>query len=337
MKAAVVSQERRLVVDELEDPELLPGSVRLKVDRCGICGSDLHLRHDERIVAPGAVLGHEIVGSILEVGEGVTAWTSGQRVASYHAVSCGECERCRTNRPHMCAKALQLSLGLGTVQGGYAERIVVPETLLHAIPDHISFDEAALTEPLAIGLHGVNKARVEPGEDICILGAGPIGAMAAWALRTRGVDNIVLVDPNPHRRAAIQAMGFAAVDLDSVADSVVRVLGRQPHVVFEASGHVTSPGLAVELVGPSGRVVLQGRPPAPVAIDQRLVVSKEVSVVGAVNCTEDDFSEALGHIAAGKLELADLVTDVIALDEADAMFDTLLSPAHTSGKVLLAP
>lgn len=337
MEAAVISAERRLVVENVAEPELVAESVRLKVDRCGICGSDLHLRSDERIVAPGAVLGHEIVGTVLDVGEGVTSWRPGQRVASYHAVACGECERCVSGRRHMCARALQLSLGLGTVQGGYAERIVVPQVLLHEIPDHLSFDEAALTEPLAIGLHGVSMADVEPGASVCILGAGPIGVMAALALRLRGIDNVVLVDPNPHRRRAVEALGFWSVDLDGVESSVLKVLGESPRAVMEASGHVTSPGLAVELAGPSGRIVLQGRPGAPVLVTQQLVVSKELSVVGAVNCTEQEFVEALKHIADGLLPAGQVVSDVVPLAEADAMFDQLLSPGNQSSKVLLAP
>ncbi|HCB06214.1 MAG TPA: alcohol dehydrogenase catalytic domain-containing protein [Nocardioides sp.] len=336
MQAVVVTPERRLVVEELADPVLEPGTVMLRVERCGICGSDLHLRSEERIVAPGAVLGHEIVGTVLDVGAGVAGWAPGDRVASYHAVSCGTCERCTAGRPHMCAQALQLSLGLGTTQGGYAEQIVVPPVLLHAIPEHVSFDEAALTEPLAIGLHGVNQAEVAPGDTVCILGAGPIGTMLALALRVRGIDDVVLVDPNPFRREAAAALGFWAVDLDEVETAVTKVLGGTPRAVLEASGHITSPGLAVQLVGPTGRVVLQGRPPAPVEFDQRLVVSKELRIVGAVNCTAPEFAEALDHIAAGQVPV-EVVSDVISLAGADAMFDELLSPGNTHAKVLLDP
>jgi threonine dehydrogenase-like Zn-dependent dehydrogenase len=336
MKAAVVSRERRLVVEDLADPELLPGTVRVAVERCGICGSDLHLRADERIVTPGAVLGHEIVGTVAEVGPDVTSWTSGIRVASYHAVSCGECERCLGGRPHMCARALQLSLGLGTTQGGYAEQIVVPEALLHRVPDHVTLDEAALTEPLAIGLHGVHMAEVEPGDTVCVLGAGPIGTMAALALRVRGIDDVVLVDPNPFRRKAATDLGFWAVDLPDALTSVTKVLGGSPRAVMEASGHPTSPALAVELAGPGGRVVLQGRPGVPVEVSQQLVVSKELRVVGAVNCTAPEFAEALGHIAEGRVPV-EVVSDVIPLAEADAMFDELLAPGNTHAKVLLDP
>lgn len=336
MRAVVISAERHLVATDIPDPQMVDGAVMVRVIRCGICGSDLHARSNERYPA-GCVLGHEIVGEIVETAPGVEDWEAGQRVALYHAVACGECTMCKAGNTHMCLDALGTSLGLGAVQGGYAEFIVVPTAVLHTIPDRLSYDHAALAEPLSIAMHGVNKAHVEPDDRVCILGAGPIGAMAACALRVQGVSRIVVVDPNERRRAKMIEMGFSVVDLDGVHEAVTAALGDKPDVVLECSGHVTATGLAVELAAYQGRVVLQGVPREPISLSQFAVVQKEVDIVGAASCTPVEFAAALGDLATGRIPADDLITGVIPFDRAEATFDALLTGGNAHIKVLLDP
>lgn len=326
-----------MVATEIDDPPLRAGTARVRVARCGICGSDLHARENPRY-RQGSVLGHEIVGEIVETGEGAGDWVIGDRVALYHGVSCGQCEMCRSGNSHLCFNALSTSLGLGAVQGGYAELITVPYSILHRIPEGLGYDDAAIAEPLSISIHGVNQARVAAGDPVCVLGAGPIGAMAACALRVRGIDDLVIVDPNPLRRAKMAELGFTAVDLDGVSETVPDALGgSRPRAVLECSGHVSAASLAVELSAYTGRVVLQGVPREPVPVSQFSVVQKEVELVGAASCTQQEFAEAIDYLAAGRIPAERLVTAVVGFGRTEELFNELLSPANTQMKVLLDP
>ncbi len=339
MKAMVISEGRRMVCVEVPDPVTEADSVKVRVTRCGICGTDLSARSSSlpRWHA-GCILGHEIVGEVEAVGEAVEGWSPGDRVALSMGAPCGQCETCKAGKGFLCLHHLDRALGHGVVQGGYATHIVVPPALLHHIPDTLSFDQAAIAEPLAIAIHGVNRANVRPGDPVAILGAGPIGALSAAALRARGVDDIVLVDPNAARRALMGPAGFVAADLAGCEDSVPAALGgRNPAFIFECTSHVSAPGKAVELAAYGARIVLQGVPKTPVQISQYLTVQKELEIVGSASCNHHDMEEAIGHLAAGRVRAENFVTAVVPLEQADEMFDALIDPAGSHLKVLLAP
>ena len=338
MRAAVISERRALEVREVAEEPVPAGHVRLTVTRCGICGSDLHMREMTDRFPAGTIIGHEIAGTVSEVGPGAEGWAVGDRVAAYHSVSCGECANCQAGKEYMCLRAAGLSLGLGAVAGGYAESIVTPLATLFAVPDHVTDEEAALAEPLAIGIHGVHKARIGAEVPTVVLGAGPIGAMTAVALRLRGHEQIVVVEPNPRRRELMERLGFAAVGLADVESAVGRAMGgARPGAVIECSGNVRAAGLGVDLVGYEGRVVLQGRPSRPVEINQITALVKEVELVGAVSCTDTEFQQAIDYLAAGSVPSADLITATIGLSDIDAMFDELLDSGNGQLKVLVAP
>jgi (R,R)-butanediol dehydrogenase/meso-butanediol dehydrogenase/diacetyl reductase len=337
MRAAVMTEQRTLAPMDVPDPAPGAGEVLLEVTRCGICGSDLHMRDMPERFGTGCIIGHEIGGVVSQIGPGVGGWQRGDRVAAYHSVSCGSCANCLAGDEYMCTRAALLSLGLGAVPGGYAESIVVPVKTLFRVPDSVSDEEAALAEPLAIGMHGVVKAGVDPSVPTVVLGAGPIGAMSALALRFAGHEKIVLVEPNEYRRALMERLGFRAVGLDDVAAAVDAALGARPGAVLECSGNGRAAQLAIDLVGYRGRVVLQGRPSRPVEISQATVLIKEVELVGAVSCTEPEFAEAIGHLAAGRVPTKDLVTATVGLAGVNDMFDELLSPGNAHLKVLVDP
>ncbi|EME18541.1 zinc-dependent alcohol dehydrogenase [Rhodococcus triatomae] len=336
MRAAVIAEDRSIDIIEIPDPTPGAGEVRIRVSRSGICGSDLHALHNPRYPS-GAVMGHEVSGVIDELGSDVTNWQVGQRVALYHGTPCGHCSTCRAGHSHICRNHLDTALGLGTVQGGMAELIVVNHTLLHALPDDVSDEAGSVAEPLAIAIHGVVKGQVDPDVGVVVLGAGPIGAMVACALRARGSERVVVVDPNPLRRAAMSTMGFAAVDLEDVGSSVRGHLGGRPSVVFECSGHPTAAGLAVSLADSAGRVVLQGVPLEPVALSQFAVVQKELDIIGAASCTPSELDEALQHIQAGRIPVEQLVSVVAPLSEAGRYFADLTHGDGRHLKVQLDP
>lgn len=330
MRAAAITEDRSIGIVEIPDPAPSANEVRVRVSRAGICGSDVHALDNPRYRS-GTVMGHEVSGVIDKLGTDVTTWRVGQRVALYHGMPCGECSTCRSGYSHICRNHLATALGLGTVQGGMAEMIVVHHSLLHALPDDVSDEAGSVAEPLAIAIHGAVKGQVDSKAGVAVLGAGPIGAMVACALRARGAERVVMIDPNPLRRAAMAAMGFAAVDLEDVGSAVRRSLGGRPSVVFECSGHPTAAGLAVSLADSVGRVVLQGVPLDPVALSQFAIVQKELTIVGAASCTPGDLDEALLHIRAGRVPVDQLVSSVAPLSDAGRYFADL---AHGDGRHL---
>jgi 2-desacetyl-2-hydroxyethyl bacteriochlorophyllide A dehydrogenase len=325
-----------MAVMDVEPQDLPADGVRVRVLRSGICGTDLHARTNPRYPV-GAVLGHEIAGEVIAIGDQVTGWEVGDRVALYHGTPCGTCQMCRTDRSYMCLNHLDNALGLGVTRGGMAEEIVVGQGLLHRVPEGLSMDAAAVAEPLSIAVHGVNKADLRGHEPVCVLGAGPIGVMTACVLRGRGHDRVVVVDPNPGRRARAEGIGFVAVELDQLDEVLQRELGQRPDVVFECSGHPSAAGLAVAVVAHSGRIVLQGVTREPVAISQMQVVMKEVLLVGAASCTQAELDEALQLLASGRVDASQLVTAVVPPERAHEMFEALQDPEGTHLKVLIAP
>lgn len=328
VRAVVLQPDRSLAVEEVPDPAPAGGQVRVRVDACGICGSDLHMRPSPAI-EPGQVMGHEFSGVIDALGPGSDRFAAGDRVCVYPF---------RPTTGHDLAAAMETGIGMGGLrQGGYAEAVCVPEEMVWALPEGMPLEDGALVEPLAVAIHSLNHGGIGP-EDLCVvLGGGPIGVMHALALRLRGCERIVVIEPNPVRRERAAALGFTALDLESVHERAIAELGGLPSAVLECAGHPSAAPLAIELAAPSATVVLAGMLEEPVAISQLLVMLKELRLVGSFAYLPPDFDEALELIAAGRLPVDRIVTGREPLERADELFAELLRPETEHLKVLLRP
>ena len=329
MKVVAVGPEQTLEVRDVGDPEPAAGQVVVDVAACGICGSDLHML-PSGVLPEGAVLGHELSGTLAGVGSGVTDWSAGDRVCVYPFAPVD-----RLDIP----LAMASGIGLGTNDGGYAERIVCDAEMLWRLPDEVELEHGALVEPLAVGLHGIDVSGAAPGQPVCVLGCGPIGAMTLVGLLARGFEEIVVVEPNPGRRELAGRLGAPhVVGLDGVHEEVLGALGgRAPEVVIECAGHVSAPGLAVELIAGEGTIALVGMLEEPVPISQLNVMLKEVVLRGSFAYRPKDFDEAVAMLVAGRVPVAELITSRHPLDEAAACFEELLRPGTEELKILLVP
>ena len=324
----MITEDRRLEERDLDTPEPGAGQVRVKVEACGICGSDLHMLPSPQI-APGAVMGHEFAGVVDAVGNGVEGHAPGDRVCVYPFAPIDH---------HDLQVAMDTGIGMSDHPGAYAEAVVVEKSMLWRLPDGVSFDEGALVEPLAVALHGLNIGEVTPGEPCAVIGAGPIGTMTAVALRARGVDRVVVIEKNQRRLERARGLGFDAVGLDTVHEDALAALGGvPPMVVFECAGNPAAPNLAIELVAPSGRVILLGVLEEPVPISQLLLMLKEAQIRSSFAYRPADFDEAIALIEAGKVPAGELITGHAPLAQAQECFDQLLSPETEHLKVLLKP
>jgi threonine dehydrogenase-like Zn-dependent dehydrogenase len=338
---AVVMRKRQLVVDALADPTPGPGEVLVRTLACGICGSDLHaLQHAAELVdavrdsgVPFAmdperdvVMGHEFCAEVLDYGpETQRVLAVGQRIVSMPMA--------------LGPEGMQTVGYSNDYPGGYGELMLLSEPLLLPVPDALPTEHAALTEPMAVGVHAVAKARLG-GDDVpLVVGCGPVGLAVIAALRLRGVGPIVASDFSPARRAFAERMG-ADVVVDPARQRAVEawehVAGTRPAVVFECVG---VPGLldAVMREAPrEARVVVAGVCMEDDRIRPIIGINKELSVQFVLGYSPDEFADTLGAIAAGRIPVAPLVTGRVGLADVPAAFATLARPeAHA--KILVEP
>jgi threonine dehydrogenase-like Zn-dependent dehydrogenase len=214
MRAAVYKGDRRVEIEEYPVPELGADDVLLEVSHCGVCGSDIHFVL-EGWGRPNSVGGHEYTGTVAAVGAAVTGWKVGDPVVGGPSVRCGVCEYCRAGRPSLCSGRGSVGEG-GDFQGAFADYIRVPAGELLHLPEGLSLRHAALTEPLAVALHGITRAGVRPGERVLVTGGGPIGTLTIAALVARGVTDIVLSEPAPVRRELAERLGARSITPDEL-------------------------------------------------------------------------------------------------------------------------
>lgn len=329
MRAVAVAPERTLEVRDVADAEPGVGEVAIRVEACGICGSDLHMLPSDAL-PEGAIMGHEVAGTVAAVGPDVEGWGAGDRVCVYPFPPIDRLD---------IAASMAGGVGLGSNDGGYAESMACPAEMLWRIPDDVDLADGALVEPLAVALHGVDVSGAEPGARVCVLGCGPIGAMTVVALRGRGFDGIVVIEPNEHRREfALRLGAAAAIGLDGVHEAVIGAFGGDlPEVVIECAGNVAAPGLAIEILAPEGTAALVGMLAEPVPISQLNVMLKEAKLRGSFAYRPANFDEAVEMLAAGKVPADELVTSRIGLDGVAAAFEELLTPGTPELKILIEP
>lgn len=328
MRAIVIADDRSLVTQEVPDPEPRDGQVRVRVEACGICGSDIHMRPSEAI-EPGAIMGHEFAGTIDALGAGVEGYAEGDRVCVFPFAPTDH---------HDLETAMASGIGLGANPGAYAESICVDQSMLWRLPEGLELEHGALVEPLSVALHGLDIGEVRPDDPCVIIGAGPIGVMTALACRARGVERVLVIEKNEHRRDRMEELGFDAIGLEDVHQQAIeRLGGAPPSVVLECAGNPAAPPLAIELVAPSGRIVLLGVLEEPVEISQLLLMLKEAQIRASFAYRPKDFDEAIELIAAGQIPAERLITGREPLERANEMFAELENPATEHIKVLLRP
>ena len=325
MKVAKFYAPGDIRLEDVPEPEVSPGTVKIRVRNCSTCGTDVKIsRSGHPNMTPPQIMGHEIAGEITEIGDGVDGWTVGDRVQVIAAIPDGTCVECLAGHPTVCEN--QLSMGY-QFPGGFAEFLVVPNEVLRVnglnrIPDSLSFAEASLAEPLACVLNGQELARVGEGDTVVIVGSGPIGCLHVRLARARGAATVILIDVNAERLA--QAAELVTPDLAIVAgeiDPVAAVLeatnGRGADVVITAaaSGPAQEQGLA--MLARRGRLSLFGglaKDAPTITVDSNLVHYRELTIVGVNGSSPDHNRQALELIATGQVPVADLITHRLPLD-----------------------
>jgi (R,R)-butanediol dehydrogenase/meso-butanediol dehydrogenase/diacetyl reductase len=351
MKAARFHGRNDIRIDEIAEPAVGPAGVKIKIEWCGICGTDLHEYHDGPIFCPTpdepnqmtgetspVVLGHEFVGEVVEVGADVTSVEVGEKVAVEPRLVCGECDACRAGFHNCCGYAT--TIGLGGGGGGLSEYITVDQELVFAIGD-LPSDTAALLEPLAVAYHASGRSGVEPGDTAVVFGAGPIGLLITSMLKALGASSVVLVEPSTTRRERGVDAG-ADVLVDPVKQDVQSIVadltgGAGVDVAFECSGVDVALQGCLAVIKARGTVVNVAIRSRPATIDLLPLILKEAHLVGTI-CYANDFPPVIALLQSGKLTIGDLITKKIRLDDLVAEgIETLLHDSESHVKILVRP
>jgi threonine dehydrogenase-like Zn-dependent dehydrogenase len=338
MRAAVLREGRMVYRDDVPDPIPGPGQVLVGVRSCGICGSDLHFaRHGDQVLSltdemAGSLgggtnvdlnhdvfMGHEFSAEVLEAGPDTETLPPGTLVTSIPVLISG--------------KHVEPIVYSNRTLGGYAERMLLSAPLLLPIPNGLDHRHAALTEPMAVGLHAVNKSGIQPGEPALVVGCGPIGIAVIAALRARGVESIVAADFSPKRRELAATMG-AHQTLDPAQGSPFDTV--TPAVVFEAVG---VPGIIDDVMRRARhgtRLVVVGVCMQPDTMHPFFAIAKEINVQFVLAYDPNEFADSLRAIAEGDIDVTPVITGDVGLEDVGTAFDDLADPERHC-KILVTP
>jgi len=340
MKAAVYHGRHDIRIESVPEPgDPGPGEIVLEVVRAAICGTDSsEWAHGPLLARPPVTLGHEFVGRVVSIGEGVAGLSHGDRVVSGAAVSCGHCEWCRAGRTNLCSTYLTLGLQLN---GGLAQMVKTPAAVCRRVPEVCSDDAAAMAQPLAVALHALRRTRVQAGQTCVVIGVGGIGSFILGAAAAKGLSPLIAVDIDDQRLRTAEILGAETVidaTKQDVAAAVLEVTGGDgAHVVVEASGAAGAPETAIEATRRGGRVLIIGLQPEPTEIDLFALTTREVEISTAVaHVCDVDLPESLEIIAHSNL--AQTVLDrVISLDNLVELGIRPLVERTARGKIIVDP
>ena len=320
-------------IEARPDPVPGEGEMVIKVERCGVCGSDLHMTsgHGGITFPAGSVIGHEYSGEIVELGKGVEGFKVGQRVTAIPCTGCGHCEACVAGHPILCPSMRGMS-------GGYAEYCRVAASSTIVLPEALSMEDGALCEPLAVGLHGVAMGRLQPGARVVVLGAGAVALAAIFWARRMGAGRIVAVSRSLRRADLALAMGADefVVSGDDEVERIRDALGGGADVVYECVGVPGQLGLGVKLARTNGRVVSLGFCTAPDPVVPSALTFKQVSLHFSMHFTLRELQHVADTLSAGHVEPRLMITDRVSLYALPAAIERLRGPNEDT-KVQVMP
>lgn len=329
MRAIMYHGVQDLELINMEKPKAGPGQVLVKVVYCGICGTDMHAYNHPGIFNWELVLGHEGVGVVEEVGEGVTCVKAGDRVAVGPPGDCGRCYSCNTGHPNTCANAFPNTLGIGPgTQGAYAEYVLskYPENELFLIPDGMAFEQAVLFDLLGVGFHAVRRSELKLGDNAVVFGCGSIGLAAIQSAKLAGARNVIAFDTkvSTHKRALASGADYVFEPTEEGKKQAMEILSHEggAHVCFEAAGHAGALAGCIELCMPNGQVMIVGSDGNPFELVSAALGPMEYDLKFSFTYTKEEIHQLFEMIHKGIFQTE--------------MFEILKAPLEDVEKMIIA-
>jgi L-iditol 2-dehydrogenase len=339
MKAVRLEAIGEIFAREVDKPVPGPEDLLVRVEACGICGTDRHLLHGEFPCTPPVTLGHEFCGIIEEIGSGVSGFAIGDRITGNPNIHCGRCDQCQANRVNLC-RGLQ-AIGIHR-DGGFADYVIVPQKQAYPLPLSLNPLHGAFCEPLACCLHGVDLAQIKAGSSVVVMGGGVIGLLTVQLARLAGATSVVLVTRQAAKRQLAEELGATASADPNAGDLTAAIAGGNgilpggADVVFECAGVTETVEQSVRLARSGGSVIILGvmAQGAKVSIEPFDILFRELRVLGSF-INPDTHGRAAAMIAAGVIKVDRLISRTIPLDEAP---DAISNPARAGEvRVLVTP
>lgn len=319
MKASRFLGNKTFAVTDLPTPHAGPGELVLRNQVCGVCGTDVHIYHGEpgsADVNPPVVLGHEYSGEVVEVGKGVTGFAVGDHVTVDPNIYCGHCAYCQNGKKQLCPSMEAIGV---TRDGGFAQYSLIPASQAFKLEPTVPWEAAAMAEPLACCLHGIDLAGIQVGDKVCVVGGGAIGLLMVQLAKLSGASQIVLSEPNEKRRQVGLQLGVnAALDptRPDSQEAFAQVLGGGANVVIECVGNVPAVKSAFQFAGKGATVLLFSVPKVDATFDLPLfdVYKKELTIKGSF-VNPDTHARAVALINSGKVDFDPIITHRFTLDQ----------------------
>lgn len=323
-QAAVYRGNKTFTVESVTTSAPGAGEVQIDVAFCGICGTDLHiyLGHMDKRVGFERTIGHEMSGVIAAIGDGVSGLEVGQHIVVRPLDHCGNCPACNAGHAHICHKLKFIGIDS---PGAFQQKWNVPAHTIHVLPMDLDLSHAALIEPLAVACHDVSRGRVQPGDDVLVIGGGPIGMLVAIVARDAGAK-VTISEINENRLAFARRAGFAVLNpLDGdVAKAVHDATGgKGADVVFEVSGSQPGVDLMTAAASTRGRIVMVAIHASKPTVDMFQFFWRELELIGARVYRPEDYDAAMALLARGVVDCDSFITDIQGLEDIQAAFEAL--------------
>ena len=341
MKALSLESYNNFSYIDVPDPDFGDNDVLIRVNSCGICGSDVHgMDGSSGRRIPPIIMGHEAAGTVESVGSNVSNWKPGDRVTFDSTIYCGECKFCDLQQVNLCEDRRVIGVSPGTYRqhGAFAEFVSIPARILYRLPDNVPFEEAAFVEPVSIALHGVNRIPRVKSKSAVVIGSGMIGLLVIQALKLRGASNIIAVDLDEKKLKKAIELGanYGLLSNENTVSSIHEITGGGADIALEVVGMTPTLNLAIESTRKGGNIGLIGNIEAKTDFPLQSVVTRELTLYGSCS-SNGEYEEALNLISKGEIKVRELISSIAPLSSGAEWFSKLYNSSEDMLKVILKP
>lgn len=339
MKCVSLIDKRKFEITEMEEPEADNTNVVIEVKKSGICGSDIH--YWDVGEPKGLVLGHEYSGVVIDPGSREDLKV-GDKVTALPISPCGKCPSCLTGNPQYCRETWTYATGLSlTNPGALAPKMKIRPDMVLKLPDNVSFEEGAMVEPVAVGLHAVHLADVKVGEKVLVIGAGIIGLVSAMFAKKEGASFVVISETNLERAKKAIDLGVVDKYYDATNPELIKEVMFDTEggfdTVIECCGNSAAVTSALMMTRPGGQIVLVGVSLGPIAIPTVVGVLNELTIKGAIAYTREEFKTCIDLISNKQIDVMKFVDDIVSFEEVQKSYERLTSGKDSAVKILVDP